>query len=65
MDYEDTHSKVLITCPRQDEFYQRVQSRLLGSGCPKCKYENHLARIKSMMERQNEQKQSSDDESGI
>ena len=28
-------------------------------------YEKHMSRIKSMIERQNEQKQSSNDESGI
>ena len=65
VDYQDMHSKVLVICPRHGEFYQRAQSHLLGSGCPKCKYENHLTRIKSMMEHQNEQKQSSNDESGI
>lgn len=65
VDYQDMHSKVLITCPRHGEFYQRAQSHLLGSGCPKCKYEKHMARIKGMMELQNEQKQSPNDESGI
>ena len=65
VDYQDMHSKVFIICPRHGEFYQRAQSHLLGSGCPKCKYEKHLARIKSMMERQNEQKQNSNAESGI
>ena len=65
VDYHDMHSKVLVICPRHGEFYQRAQSHLLGSGCPKCKYEKHMARIKGMMELQNEQKQSPNDESGI
>ena len=65
VDYQDMHSKVLVICPRHSEFYQRAQSHLLGCGCPKCKYDKHIARIKRMMERQIDQKQTFDDESGI
>lgn len=65
VDYQDMRSKVVVICPRHGEFHQRAQSHLLGSGCPKCKCEKHLAMIKSMMERQNEQIQSSNDEFGI
>jgi hypothetical protein len=48
--YENMHSKVLIICPRHGEFYQRAQSHLLGSGCPMCKYDAHMDRIRKMME---------------
>ena len=48
--YENMHSKVLIICPCHGEFYQRAQSHLLGSGCPMCKYDAHMDRIRKMME---------------
>lgn len=63
-DYQDMHSKVLVICPRHGEFYQRAQAHLLGCGCPLCKYDAHMDRIKKMMQ-QNEQKQDSNDISGI
>ena len=46
--YQDMHSKVLIVCPQHGEFYQRAQSHLLGSGCPMCKYDAHMERIKRL-----------------
>lgn len=48
--YENMHSKVLIICPRHGVFYQRAQSHLFGSGCPMCKYDAHMDRIRKMME---------------
>lgn len=47
-DYQNMRSKVLIICPRHGEFYQRAQSHLLGSGCPMCKYDAHMERIKRL-----------------
>ena len=49
-DYQNMRSKVAIICPRLGVFYQRAQSHILGCGCPECKRENHLARIKLLME---------------
>lgn len=46
--YQDMHSKVLIICPQHGEFYQRAQSHLSGSGCPMCKYDAHMERIKRL-----------------
>lgn len=46
--YQDMHSKVLIICPQHGEFYQRAQSHLLDSGCPMCKYDAHMERIKRL-----------------
>ena len=46
--YQDMHTKVLIICPQHGEFYQRAQSHLLGSGCPMCKYDAHMERIKRL-----------------
>ena len=48
--YQDMHSKVLIICPQHGEFYQRAQSHLLGSGCPMCKYDAHMERIKRLVQ---------------
>ena len=48
-EYQDMRSKVQIICPRHGNFWQRAQSHLLGSGCPECKREAHIARIKQMM----------------
>ena len=52
--YQDMHTKVLIVCTQHGEFYQRAQSHLLGSGCPMCKYDAHMERIKRLAQR-NEQ----------
>lgn len=49
-EYSDMRSKVEIICPVHGPFFQRAQSHLLGHGCPKCKYDNHIARIKKIME---------------
>lgn len=43
-------SEVKIICPVHGPFFQRAQSHLLGHGCPKCKYDNHIARINKIME---------------
>lgn len=56
--YENMHSKVLIICPRHGVFYQRAQSHLLGSGCPMCKYDAHMDRIRKMMEQIKQEKES-------
>ena len=56
--YENMHSKVLIICPCHGEFYQRAQSHLLGSGCPMCKYDAHMDRIRKMMEQIKQEKES-------
>ena len=47
-DYQNMRSKVAIICPRHGVFYQRAQSHLLGSGCPMCKYDAHMERIKRL-----------------
>ena len=56
-EYRDMRSKVLVICPLHGEFYQRAQSHLLGSGCPACKRENHINRLKEMRERLAKQEQ--------
>jgi len=49
VEYKDMRSKVEIVCPHHGAFWQRAQSHLLGNGCPECKREAHIARIKQMM----------------
>lgn len=61
-DYQNMRSKVLIICPRHGEFYQRAHSHLLGSGCPMCKYDAHMERIKKVIQ-QFDQEKFFDDES--
>ena len=58
--YQDMHSKVLVICPQHGEFYQRAQSHLLGSGCPMCKYDAHMERLKKMMEQIGQDRDSND-----
>ena len=50
-EYKDMHSKVHIICPRHGDFYQRAQSHILGNGCPLCKRDKQIERMKVMMER--------------
>ena len=37
VEYINAHTKVCIICPEHGEFWQRPDSHLKGSGCPKCK----------------------------
>ena len=50
-EYKNMHSKVHIICPRHGDFYQRAQSHILGNGCPLCKRDKQIERMKVMMER--------------
>lgn len=50
-EYKDMHSKVHIICPRHGDFYQRAQSHILGNGCPLCKRDKQIERMKVMIER--------------
>lgn len=59
-DYQNMRSKVLIICPHHGEFYQRAQSHLLGSGCPMCKYDAHMERIKRLAQQFEQAKGSND-----
>lgn len=58
--YQDMHTKILIICPYHGEFYQRAQSHLLGSGCPMCKYDAHMERIKKIMQEIEQERDSND-----
>lgn len=58
--YQNMRLKVVIICPHHGEFYQRAQSHLLGSGCPMCKYDAHMERIRRMMEQIERKSDSSD-----
>lgn len=37
VEYENSHKKVKILCPKHGEFEQTPNSHLSGKGCPKCK----------------------------
>ena len=37
VNYINSHKKVIITCPKHGDFYQRPNDHLSGYGCPKCK----------------------------
>jgi len=50
-EYKDMHSKVHIICPRHGDFYQRAQSHILGNGCPLCKRDKQIERMKVVMGR--------------
>lgn len=43
--YVNMHTKITIICPTHGEFTQNAQSHISGSGCPKCKRDNHIKRI--------------------
>lgn len=58
-DYQNMRSKVAIICPRHGVFYQRAQSHLLGSGCPMCKYDAHMERIKRLAQQFEQERGSS------
>lgn len=36
VDYKNTNTKVIITCPIHGDFEQTMHSHLFGHGCPKC-----------------------------
>ena len=36
VEYQDSHSKVRIICPKHGEFKQEANNHLQGHGCPKC-----------------------------
>lgn len=57
-DYQNMRSKVAIICLRHGVFYQRAQSHLLGSGCPMCKYDAHMERIKKLAQQYEQEKSS-------
>lgn len=38
VEYKTTKIKVCIVCPKHGEFWQTPHQHLLGSGCPRCKY---------------------------
>ena len=37
VEYKNSNTKVLITCPVHGDFSQTPHDHLSGSGCPKCK----------------------------
>ena len=39
VDYINSETKVIITCPKHGDFKQAPTHHLTGEGCPKCKYE--------------------------
>ena len=57
VEYRDMRSKVEIICPRHGAFWQRAQSHLLGCGCPACKRDAHIERLKQIMASLNDQLQ--------
>jgi very-short-patch-repair endonuclease len=42
--YTGSRTKIIIICEHHGEFEQRADSHLGGAGCPKCKYNNPLAK---------------------
>ena len=57
VEYKDMRSKVEIVCPHHGAFWQRAQSHLLGRGCPACKRDAHIERLKQIMDSLNAQLQ--------
>ena len=47
--YLSMRAMVEITCPVHGPFFQRAQSHLLGHGCPSCKRDAQIERMKSVM----------------
>lgn len=40
VEYINAHTKVCISCPKHDDFWQSPNNHLNGCGCPKCRAEN-------------------------
>lgn len=50
VEYENTHKKVIIICPKHGEFRMTPHNHLSGQGCPMCKYEKLSLKSRSSKE---------------
>lgn len=51
VEYKNSRTKVLITCPQHGDFYQMPSLHLQGAGCVKCAIENRIANRGEYFER--------------